>query len=70
MERISIAYITNELRAFRRFIREGELEDAGSCLAHLENIIKQDLDRELDEAYEARELSQKLRKLKAVGALS
>ena len=55
MEKISLTYIITELRAFRRFIKEGELEDAGSCLAHLETIIKHDLDRELDRAWEARE---------------
>lgn len=55
MEKISMAYIITELRAFRRLIKEGELEDAGHCLAHLEKIIKEDLDRELDKAWEARE---------------
>jgi len=67
--RVPISYITQVLRDFRREIKLGKLEDAISTHAHLMNILK-DLDNELDKAWEARELSEKLKKLREAGALS
>ena len=52
MGKLPLTYIINELKAFRKALKEGDLDLADACVSHLENTIIPDLQRELSEAFE------------------
>lgn len=53
MTKLPMEYITNELRAFRKALKEGDLDTADTCLSHLQNTILPELEAELEQAFEA-----------------
>jgi hypothetical protein len=49
MTKLSMEYMTNELKAFRKALKEGDLDTAENCLSHFEYQILGLLKRELED---------------------